>query len=180
MTPMSLESAFDDMCVRLKGSHQYFQEVRLIVTDAEEGDDTKAMIGDLAQQMGDLIDDLEHARRYAERARRAARQRPPSIEEVGRCLARVQHLFWRASRRYGDEIVSHFKVEQMRDLARRNPRFGPWCDLVLNGLEGGRPSMHGATLALHTCWSEAFDRAVSGGVAVYAVQAANRDGGSTA
>lgn len=175
---MGLETAFEALCVQLDSSHEYFREVRLTVTDAEEGPDTKALVGGLAQELEDLIGDLEQARHFGELARRELRHRPPSIDEIGRCLSQIQDLYWKASRRFADEIVSHFMVDQVHDLARRNPRFAPWSETVIKGLEGGRASMHDTAKALHSCWNEALDRALLGGAAGYAVRTANRDSGN--
>lgn len=166
---MALEQAFDDLCRRLHEAYTYFYDVRLTVTDAEEGADTKALVGGVAQELSDLMDNLDQARRAGERGRRALRQRPPSIEEAGRTLSQIQDLYWGASRRYVDELVAVFKVDQLRDLAQRNPRFTPWSETVIGGLEGGRAPMHETGRALHACWSEALERALTGGVAVYAV-----------
>jgi hypothetical protein len=180
MTPTGLEKAFDDLCAELTSSEQYFAEVRLTVIDAREGADTKAVVGGLAEQLADLLRELEEARHFGELARRGLRRRPPSMDEVGRCLSRVQDLYWLANRRYADEVVSHFRVDQVRDLARRIPRYEPWSDTVVRGLEDGRDSMNRTAQALHTCWNEALERALTSSVAVHTVSTAIRDGGETA
>ena len=42
---MALEHTYDDLCQRLHEAREYFRGVGLTVTDAEEGADTKALVG---------------------------------------------------------------------------------------------------------------------------------------
>jgi hypothetical protein len=165
---MTLEAAFEDLCMLLEKLHEGFIGLRTTVVEDRplDGDSVLAdVFGDAAEE---LLGWLDEAIAAAGEGRQAAAY-PIDLERSRRALATCQERFIRISHHFSSNLVAYERIAELIRLGRlRKGEWRAWAAGVKEALDRCEEPLYDVNLCLFRCWQEIADHLALGSVSVRA------------
>jgi len=155
---MSLETAFSDLCQRLRMLRDALSSLRLTVVEDKPLHADLALLDRRADTVDDILSSAEEALNAASRGCRALKS--PAKRDVARkALARCQEAFAALSLRFQSDLASYDRVAELISLGRqRGGEWRSWAASVKQALQQCEQPTCDAGQALFACWRELAER----------------------
>ena len=164
---MALETALANLCESLKALHGMLDNLRVMVTEDAPQRGRVALVGQVGEEVSELLGLTEGCLNDALESQRAAAQ-PYDPNQMRRSLVASQKQFHCLPQILFSRLLNYEQISSLVQFGlQHGPEWMAWVDLLREGLDNCRLAIEGVDDAYFQCWQEIGERLIAGPVSVH-------------